>query len=47
MINRQRIKRENGLDYKKQLVNKNGNQDVNRIIVENVNRIQTVISNRF
>ena len=47
MINRQRNKRENSLDYEEQLVNKNGDQDVDRIIVENVNRIQTVVSNRF
>ena len=47
MINRQRNKRENSLDYEEQLVNENGNQDVDRIIVEDINRIQTVVSNRF
>ena len=47
MINRQRNKRENSLDYEEQLVNENGNQDVDRIMVENVNRIQTIVSNRF
>ena len=46
-MNGQRNERENGLDYEEQLVNKNGDQDVDRIIVENVNRIQTVVSNRF
>ena len=47
IINRWRNKSKDGLDYEEQLVNENGNQDVNRIMVENVNRIQTVISNRF
>jgi len=47
MINKWRNKREDNLDYKKQLVNENGNQDVDRIMVENINRIQTIISNRF
>ena len=47
MINKWRNKREDNLDYKKQLVNENSNQDVDRIMVENINRIQTIISNRF
>ena len=47
IINRWRNERENNLDYKEQLVNENGNQDVDRIMVENVNRIQTIVSNRF
>jgi len=47
IINRWRNEREDNLDYKKQLVNENSNQDVDRIMVENVNRIQTIISNRF
>jgi len=47
IINKWRNKREDNLDYKKQLVNENSNQDVDRIMVENVNRIQTIISNRF
>ena len=47
IINKWRNKREDNLDYKKQLVNENSNQDVDRIMVENINRIQTIISNRF
>ena len=47
IINRWRNEREDNLDYKEQLVNENGNQDVDRIMVENVNRIQTIVSNRF
>ena len=47
MINRQRNKRENSLDYEEQLVNENGDQNIDRIIVENINRIQIVVSNRF
>ena len=47
MINRQKNKRENSLDYEEQLVNENGDQNIDRIIVENINRIQIVVSNRF
>ena len=45
MMDEWRNEGDNGLDYNKQQANKDGDQNVDRVIEENLGRVQIVVSN--
>jgi len=47
MIIKWRDKGNNALDYDEQQANENGDQNVDRVIEENLGRAQIVVSNRY